>query len=147
MTRRTSDREKDREAHIIDAHVGKHVRQRRLLVGASQEQLGNHLGLTFQQIQKYENGANRISAGRLLKIANFLGVRVESFFEGLAVHDHLLDNPSQGDRERIIEFALTREGERWIEGYLNAPPRQRRLAMDILQLQATPESAGGSSGR
>lgn len=140
MPRKSSGRSKDREAQMIDAHVGRLVRQRRMLVGASQEQLGEHLGLTFQQIQKYEKGTNRISAGRLLQIADFLGVRVESFFEGLALHGQLLDDASQGNRQRIIEFAMTREGGRWIEGYLNAPhPRQRKLAMDVLQLPASPD--------
>lgn len=135
MPRKTIRRKQDREAQVIDVHVGRRVRQRRELVGASQEQLGEHLGLSFQQIQKYEKGINRISAGRLLQIADFLGVRVESFFDGLALHGQLLDDATKSNRERIIEFAMTREGGRWIEGYLNAThPRQRKLAMDVLQL-------------
>lgn len=127
---------------MIDVHVGRHVRQRRMLIGASQEQLGEHSGLTFQQIQKYEKGTNRISAGRLLQIAGFLGVRVESFFEGLALHHQVTDDPGASRRERAIEFAMTHEGGRWIESYLNAPhPRQRKLAMDVLQLPASREAS------
>jgi transcriptional regulator with XRE-family HTH domain len=71
----------------VDAHVGRRLRQRRIALGISQEQLGAELGLTFQQIQKYEKGQNRISAGRLFKIATILSVSVEHFFEGLANGD------------------------------------------------------------
>jgi len=67
----------------IDEHVGKRVRQRRLLLNVSQEELAGLLGLTFQQIQKYERGVNRIGAGRLYRIARHLGVPVEYFYEGL----------------------------------------------------------------
>lgn len=66
----------------IDAHVGAQVKLRRAVVGMSQTELANRLGITFQQVQKYENGANRISASRLYQIAEFLDVPLESFFEG-----------------------------------------------------------------
>ncbi|MEM1382897.1 MAG: helix-turn-helix transcriptional regulator [Pseudomonadota bacterium] len=67
----------------VDAHIGARVRMRRMMAGISQEQLGDALGLTFQQIQKYEKGLNRIGAGRLYRIAQVLGVSVEFFYEGL----------------------------------------------------------------
>lgn len=67
----------------IDKHVGNRVRMRRMLVGLSQERLGERLGLTFQQIQKYEKGANRIGAGRLFQISRILGVPIAFFYEGL----------------------------------------------------------------
>lgn len=66
----------------VDRHVGHRVRVRRLLVGVSQEKLGDALGVTFQQIQKYEKGTNRISASRLRQIADMLGVPVSFFYEG-----------------------------------------------------------------
>lgn len=66
----------------IDKHVGARVRMRRMLAGVSQEKLGEALGLTFQQVQKYEKGANRISASRLQQIAGFLEVPVSFFFDG-----------------------------------------------------------------
>ena len=66
----------------IDRHVGSRVRMRRMLAGISQEKLGDALGLTFQQVQKYEKGSNRISASRLQQIAKMLGVPVAFFFEG-----------------------------------------------------------------
>src|SRR3954467_283133 len=72
-----------KQANAVDAHVGGRVRARRVLLGLSQEKLGALLGITFQQIQKYERGANRISAGRLFEIARILGVSLPYFYEGL----------------------------------------------------------------
>ncbi len=66
----------------IDRHVGSRVRMRRMMLGMSQEKLGNALGLTFQQVQKYEKGTNRIGASRLQQIAHILQVPVSFFFEG-----------------------------------------------------------------
>ena len=66
----------------IDKHVGSRVRMRRMMLGMSQEKLGNGLGLTFQQVQKYEKGTNRIGASRLQQISQILQVPVSFFFEG-----------------------------------------------------------------
>lgn len=65
-----------------DVYVGRRVRTRRLMLGVSQEKLGDDVGLTFQQIQKYEKGTNRISASRLQQFARILNVEVSYFFEG-----------------------------------------------------------------
>ena len=67
----------------IDAHVGSQVKKRRAVVGMSQTVLANKLGITFQQVQKYEKGANRIGASRLYLIAEILGVTVQDFFDGV----------------------------------------------------------------
>ena len=67
----------------VDVHVGQRVRQRRTLLGLSQEKLGEALGLTFQQVQKYERGANRIGASRLFDLANILDTDVNYFFEDM----------------------------------------------------------------
>lgn len=67
----------------IDIHVGSRVRMRRMLVSMSQEKLGDSLGLTFQQVQKYEKGTNRIGASRLFQISRVLGVPISFFYEGL----------------------------------------------------------------
>ena len=67
----------------IDIHVGKKVRQRRTLLGMSQEKLGEALGLTFQQVQKYERGTNRVGSSRLFHLSRILDVPVSYFFEGL----------------------------------------------------------------
>jgi transcriptional regulator with XRE-family HTH domain len=68
----------------IDVHVGSRVRMRRMLITMSQEKLGDSLGLTFQQVQKYEKGSNRIGASRLFQIARVLGVPISFFYEGLS---------------------------------------------------------------
>ncbi len=67
----------------IDIHVGKRLRTARTVRGISQEQLGDHFGISFQQIQKYENGSNRIAASKLYVMSEVLGVPVAYFFEGL----------------------------------------------------------------
>lgn len=69
--------------HFVDAHVGDRIRQRRLLLGITQATLAEQVGITFQQIQKYELGKNRISASKLWIVANILGVKVMYFFVGL----------------------------------------------------------------
>lgn len=75
--------------HSIDSYIGTRVRMRRLMLNMSQENLSARLGVTFQQIQKYEKGTNRISAGRLLELAIALRVPVSFFYDGL-------DNPNRG---------------------------------------------------
>lgn len=78
-----------RDPNFVDVHVGSRMRMRRQLLGMSQEKLGELLGITFQQVQKYEKGANRISASRLYYGAKILGVPVQFFFEelpGVEVH-------------------------------------------------------------
>jgi transcriptional regulator with XRE-family HTH domain len=67
----------------IDVHVGSRIRQRRMLLGMNQESLARALDLTFQQVQKYEGGSNRVSASRLYEIAEILGVPMDYFFAGL----------------------------------------------------------------
>jgi transcriptional regulator with XRE-family HTH domain len=76
-----------RDPNFVDRHVGNRVRMRRLLVGMSQEKLGELLGITFQQIQKYEKGSNRVSASRLYQISRVLGVPVQYFYDELRGDD------------------------------------------------------------
>src|SRR5580704_10009108 len=71
----------------IDVHVGKRIRMRRLLLGMNQETLATALGLTFQQVQKYEGGANRVSASRLSAMADILDVPISYFFSDLQTDD------------------------------------------------------------
>ncbi len=71
----------EKKPHPVDVHVGGRVRLRRSMLGMSQDKLGESLGLTFQQIQKYEKGVNRIGASRLFEIAHILGVPVQFMFE------------------------------------------------------------------
>ncbi|MGE3876923.1 MAG: helix-turn-helix domain-containing protein [Parvibaculaceae bacterium] len=76
-----------RDPNFVDRHVGNRVRMRRLLVGMSQEKLGELLGITFQQVQKYEKGSNRVSASRLYQISRVLGVPVQYFYDELKEDD------------------------------------------------------------
>lgn len=75
----------------IDAHVGSRIRLRRTLLGMSQEQLGDAMNLTFQQIQKYERGANRIGSGRLYQLSQVLNVPISYFFDDMPEGDHIVD--------------------------------------------------------
>lgn len=70
-------------ADIVDKHVGKQLRNRRTLLGFSQEKLAESVGVTFQQVQKYERGANRVSASRLFSFSKILEVSIDYFYEGL----------------------------------------------------------------
>ncbi|MBN8531826.1 MAG: helix-turn-helix transcriptional regulator [Alphaproteobacteria bacterium] len=69
--------------HPVDIHVGKRIRQRRIMLGLSQEILADSVGVTFQQVQKYERGTNRVSSSRLFDVAKTLGTTISYFFEGL----------------------------------------------------------------
>jgi DNA-binding XRE family transcriptional regulator len=80
----TAPMTKQRAANAVDRHIGARLRERRLEIGMSQEKLAELLGVTFQQIQKYENGVNRIAASRLYDMTKALEVSVAYFFEGLA---------------------------------------------------------------
>ena len=93
----------------IDVHVGGRIRMRRLLLGMNQETLANALGLTFQQVQKYEGGANRVSASRLSAMAEILGVPISYFFGDLRADDESVSPEDQQWREHLqrpetIEF-------------------------------------------
>jgi transcriptional regulator with XRE-family HTH domain len=88
----------------IDAHVGERIRLRRTEFGLTQEQLATALDVSYQQIQKYETGANRVSAGRILEIARKLGVDVGYFFEGLNDDDPGLPLEHGGRQRAAIEL-------------------------------------------
>lgn len=85
----------------IDVHVGKRIRTRRLFLGMNQETLAKALGLTFQQVQKYEGGANRVSASRLSAMADILGVPISFFFGDLKAEDAKQTPAEQQSRERM----------------------------------------------
>ena len=94
--------------HNVDVHVGSRIRLRRKLYGVSQEKLADALGLTFQQVQKYERGRNRVSASKLYETARFLEVPITYFFEGLS---GAVPEGGQMDGERSVSgFLGTREG-------------------------------------
>jgi transcriptional regulator with XRE-family HTH domain len=86
-------------SHPVDIEVGARIRQRRLLLGMNQKTLASRLGLTFQQVQKYEMGANRVSASRLSAMADFLGVPVAYFFGGMVADEAALTAEERQTRE------------------------------------------------
>ena len=136
-----------RECSKIDAHVGGQVRRRRLMAGITQEDVGKVLGISFQQVQKYENGTNRMSAGRLYMLANLLNVTVNDFFAGL---DPMSQTDAGVDDElrRVEQFAASREGMNLNLAYLNAPnPRVRKLAVEVLRLSADRSDKGEAASR
>ncbi|WP_282026965.1 helix-turn-helix domain-containing protein [Limimaricola cinnabarinus] len=88
--------------HPIDTHVGKRIRHARWMRGTTQQDLGDAVGCKFQQIQKYETGANRVSASRLWDIANVLGMPITFFFEGTDQPDSMLSAfPDRGSAELL----------------------------------------------
>ena len=94
--------------NIVDVHVGGRIRLRRKLIGMSQEQLADALGLTFQQVQKYERGANRVSASKLYETAAALRIPVSYFFEGL--EGTIADIAEDTEGEAVRAFFGTTEG-------------------------------------
>ena len=85
----------------VDMHVGARIRSRRILLDMNQQALARKLGLTFQQVQKYENGANRVSASRLAAIAAVLGVKVDYFFDDLQDAETPLSTAAERWQQRI----------------------------------------------
>ena len=88
----------------IDRHVGARMRQRRIMLGLTQQQLAELIGVTYQQAHKYEKGINRVSAGRLYSVAQALGVEVSYFYEGLQTADRVVPSPQQ---RMLLELART----------------------------------------
>lgn len=115
--------------HPVDRHVGGRVRLRRKLLDRSQDALAEVLGLTFQQVQKYERGANRISASKLYEIAAALEVSVTFFFEGL--EDTARDDAAGGrDRAlRVSAFLASSEGLDWARAAsaIRSEPLRRKV--------------------
>ncbi len=116
-----------------DKHVGARVRMRRLMLHMSQEKLGDALGITFQQIQKYEKGANRISASRLQQMSNILEVPIPFFFDGLPAYSEKApkasDTPSTA---YLFDFVATSDGLALIKAFVQI--RQPKLRRYIVQL-------------
>lgn len=123
----------------VDAHVGKRVRMRRTLLGLSQEKLGDALGLTFQQVQKYERGANRIGASRLYQISNVLDVPVAYFFEEMTPAETIYGEPVvKGLAEDAPEFdydpMAKRETLELVRAYYKiTDPKVRRRVFELVK--------------
>jgi transcriptional regulator with XRE-family HTH domain len=118
--------------HHVDVHVGSRIRLRRKLRGISQQQLAEALGLTFQQVQKYERGANRVSASKLFEAARMLDVPIGYFFEGLG--DAPVDAGSAEDDRAVSTFLMTSEGLELAQLFPQIPgPGLRRRILDLMR--------------
>jgi transcriptional regulator with XRE-family HTH domain len=121
----------------IDKHVGSRVRMRRMMLSMSQEKLGDALGLTFQQVQKYEKGTNRIGASRLQQISQILQVQVSFFFEGApniqsATHpDGMTEAPSPA---YVSDFLATSDGLALTKAFVRIPDAKlRRRIVELVE--------------
>jgi transcriptional regulator with XRE-family HTH domain len=121
----------------IDKHVGARVRMRRMMLGMSQEKLGNSLGLTFQQVQKYEKGTNRIGASRLQQISHILQVPVSFFFEGAPTVataprvDGMIEAPSPA---YVSDFLATSDGLALTKAFMRiSDTKLRRRIVDLVE--------------
>ncbi|MCL6653818.1 transcriptional regulator [Agrobacterium rubi] len=122
----------------IDIHVGSRIRMRRVMLGLSQEKLGDGLGITFQQVQKYEKGTNRVGASRLQHISELLDVHISYFFEGSpgSADDKPLAEPSL-----LSQFMNSKEGISLARAFCTIEDsRVRRRVLELVQ------SLGNSSG-
>jgi transcriptional regulator with XRE-family HTH domain len=120
----------------IDKHVGSRVRMRRMMLSMSQEKLGDALGLTFQQVQKYEKGTNRIGASRLQQIAGILQVPVSFFFEG-APHEGGSRGSGMGEAPSpayVSDFLATSDGLALVKAFTKIKnSKMRRRVVDLVE--------------
>jgi len=124
--------------HPVDRHVGLHIRMRRKALGISQERLAESLKLTFQQVQKYERGANRVSASKLWEIARALRTNVAYFYEGLESEDNETTHGFIGANAQ--EFLLTPEGMELAATFPRVRrPGVRRKVLDLVRAMADME--------
>jgi transcriptional regulator with XRE-family HTH domain len=122
-----------RRTTAVDTHVGLKIRARRNLLGMSQTELADTAGITFQQIQKYEKGANRVGAGRLQQFSEALGVPPSYFFEGVPIVGKKTPAPQEGElsEDTIVSFLGTREGAALVRAFMaikQKPIRQTAIA-------------------
>jgi transcriptional regulator with XRE-family HTH domain len=152
--RKHSGRSRGGKPNPVDIHVGSRVRLRRTLLGLSQEKLAGAIGLTFQQVQKYERGANRIGASRLFELSRVLDVPVSFFFDDMspetaarrASHAQGMSESAQAPFE--TDALAKRETLELVRAYYRiTDPRVRKKVADLVKtMAATEEEAGGRTG-
>lgn len=136
--------ENKKKPNPIDTHVGSRVRLRRNMLGMSQEKLGDSLGITFQQIQKYEKGTNRVGASRLQAISNVLSVPVAFFFEDAPNADGQANKGFAEDSSAayVVDFLNSAEGLQLNRAFLKiSDAKVRRKIVDLVKsLSDTPDA-------
>jgi transcriptional regulator with XRE-family HTH domain len=127
-----------------DKHVGSRVRMRRMMLGMSQEKLGDALGLTFQQVQKYEKGTNRIGASRLQQISHILQVSVSFFFEGAPSAQTSSKSDVMGEAPSpayVSDFLATSDGLALTKAFMRIDDSKlRRRIVDLVEQIASREN-------
>ena len=128
---------RSRGATPVDAHIGQKIRTRRNLLGLSQTELADAAGITFQQIQKYEKGANRVGAGRLMQFSEALGVPPSYFFEGAPTVGKKQPAPQEGElpESSIVSFLGTREGAALVRAFMAI--KQKLIRQNAIALLET----------
>ena len=126
-----------KQANPIDIQVGNRVRIRRMLIGMSQERLGDLLGLTFQQVQKYEKGVNRIGAGRLFEVSRILNVPVDFFYEGV---NDAAPGANETDGAPVMNFVSSGEGLQLSLAFMKIKDAKvRKRVLDLVKSLAEEE--------
>jgi transcriptional regulator with XRE-family HTH domain len=123
----------------IDAHVGSRMRMRRMMLGMSQEKLATAFGVSFQQVQKYEKGMNRMGSSRLQHAATVLNVPVSYFFEGGA--DGPFESPSDLPPSYVDDFVTTSDGLRLMKAFMRIRPTLQRRIVALLNEVAGDDGA------
>ena len=121
-----------RDPNYIDVHVGSRIRMRRQLISMSQEKLGELLGITFQQVQKYEKGSNRISASRLFYAAKILGVPVQAFFEDLPGTEGESGFSESNEQSSVMSSMMNAEGIKLAKAFRDADDTNKRKLIATL---------------
>ncbi|ERM03338.1 Cro/Cl family transcriptional regulator [Brucella intermedia 229E] len=118
----------------IDVHVGSRIRLRRNMLGLSQEKLGENLGITFQQIQKYEKGTNRVGASRLQAISAILNVPVSFFFEDAPGSSNQAGFAEDNEATYVVDFLNSNEGVQLTRAFTKiSDPKVRRKIIDLVK--------------
>lgn len=134
----------ERAANAVDRRLGQRVRTRRLELGMSQEQLAEILGVTFQQVQKYEKGVNRIAASRLFAISAALDLSVARFFEGLSTGR--ASGVAEGEQDFLHDALATPEGMQLMSLFASIEsPKVRKRVVELVRALA--EEAAEQSGK
>ena len=127
----------------VDVQVGSRLRLRRMSLGISQEKLGEHLGITFQQIQKYEKGTNRISASRLQRISEVLSVPITYLFEGIEAPPSGLGALNETSSEFVHDEPPSNETLQLMRAFQRiADPTVRRRVVDLVRSLSPTEEKG-----
>ncbi len=113
----------------VDVLIGSRLRQARMLANLSQTQIAEFLGITFQQVQKYERGTNRVSAAVLHRLASMFGLPLAHFFDGTGPGSQDIDLAESNAR---MEFASSREGRTLIDGYQRCPPKVQATVLSLI---------------